>query len=101
VKKISVVGLLLSSLLLAGCTQSQTNTSSQTTSSTPTETQKTGDTTKTGKITQISDKFFLEQPGKQPMQIDSYKVDLKTYIGKTVKITGQYSGDTLFVGSIE
>lgn len=98
-KKLFLSGLVCSTIVLAGCT-SQPATP-QTNSSTPTETQKQGNTTKTGQVTQLAGKFYLQQPGQQPLQIDSYTVDLKNYIGKTVTITGEYSGDTLFVGQIQ
>ncbi len=90
---------------LAACTaKSPAPATSQTTNTSqdvPTTTQKKGDTVKTGKILQINSKFFIQEPGKPPADIDSYTVNLGSYVGQTVKITGEYSGDTLFVGKIE
>jgi len=63
--------------------------------------QKSGDTTKTGTISEISGKYYLQQPGGIPEQIESLSVDLGMYVGQTVTVTGQFSGDTLFVGSVE
>lgn len=63
--------------------------------------EKVGDTTLTGKITKVGDKYFITVSGKQPQDLDSYSVDLSQYVGKTVTVTGQYSGDTLFVGKVE
>jgi len=67
----------------------------------PATTQKSGITTKTGKITNTAGKFYLQEASQTPNEIDSYAVDLGEYVNKTVTVSGQYSGDTLFVGSIE
>lgn len=69
--------------------------------SNPGATQKSGTTTKTGKITSSDGKFYLQEAGQTPKEIDSYVVDLSEYSNQTVIVSGQYSGDTLFVGSIE
>ncbi len=63
--------------------------------------QKKGDTIKTGKLIKIGAQFYIQEPGKSPAQIDSYVVNLSSYVDQSVKITGQYSGDTLFVGKVE
>lgn len=68
--------------------------------SNPGATQKSGTTTKTGKITASDGKFYLQEVGQTPNEIDSYAVDLSEYANQTVTVSGQYSGDTLFVGSI-
>lgn len=67
----------------------------------PSATEKSGTTTKTGKITSNGGVFSLQEAGQTPKEIDSYAVDLSKYVGKTVTVTGQYSGDTLFVGSVK
>jgi hypothetical protein len=64
-------------------------------------TQKQGTTSKTGVITQAGGSFFIAAPGATPELIDSYSVDLAQYVGQSVTITGQFSGDTLFVGTVE
>lgn len=63
--------------------------------------QKVGTTTKTGKISNSGGVFYLQEAGQTPKEIDSYAIDLTEYVGQTVTASGQYSGDTLFVGSIE
>jgi len=63
--------------------------------------EKRGDTTKTGNITASGGRFFLTEAGSSPKEIESYALDLADYVGQTVTVTGQYSGDTLFVGSIQ
>ena len=67
----------------------------------PAATQKSGTTTKTGKVSNINGVFYLQETGQTPKEIDSYSVELKDYVGQMVTVSGQYSGDTLFVGSIE
>lgn len=89
-------------LLLAGCRPSAPAKNDATTTKTaPQAEQKAGDTTKSGKVTQIGSKFYLEQKGKEPLELDSYTVDLASHLGQTVTVTGQYSGNTLFVSAVE
>ena len=64
-------------------------------------TQKTGTTTKTGIISSSGGVFYLQESGQTPKEIDSYAINLADYLGQSVTVSGQYSGDTLFVGSIE
>lgn len=63
--------------------------------------QKIGDTSKTGVISENNGAFYLQEAGQTPAEIESYSVDLKQYIGQTVTVIGQYSGDTLFVGEVK
>ena len=94
--------VLLAGIFLTGCLPKHklTNNPNQTTT-TVTKQKKVGNTTLTGKITKAGDKYFITVSGKQPQDLDSYSVDLSQYVGKTVTVTGQYSGDTLFVGKIK
>lgn len=63
---------------------------------------KTGKTTKTGIVTKVSGKYFLSELGsQQTLPIDSYSLDLEQYVGKDVTVTGEYSGDELFVSEVE
>lgn len=104
---VALVTIATTGLLLAGCT-SQSNPATSTTNSTTQPAtgavkadQKVGDTTLSGTITQAGDQYLLSIPGQPAKGIDSYKVKLSEYVGKSVKVTGQYSGDTLFVSKIE
>ena len=67
----------------------------------PVAADKAGITTKTGEISSTGGRYYLQESGQSPKEIDSYVVELETYVGQTVTVSGQYSGDTLFVGSIE
>lgn len=104
-KKIIPLSLILgSAVLFSACTAKQPATEGikqNTTGAAPAADQKSGNTTKTGKITTASGKFFLTEAGQPPKEIESYQVQLGDYVGQTVTVTGQYSGDTLFVGSVE
>ncbi len=88
----------VSILLFTGCTARTPSIDSGTGSIESTE-RKQGDTTKQGIVNQIGEAFYLEVAGQQN-EIDSYSVDLSQYVGEHVTVTGQYSGDTLFVGEI-
>lgn len=107
--KLLVICLLfLGSVVLSACTKNDekrlNSTSEGMKSSTgivPAADQKSGDTTKTGTLTESNGKYFLQEPGGQPEMIESYVVDLSQYVGSSVTVTGQYSGDTLFVGEIQ
>jgi len=99
-KNISLVGVLIvSGLVLAGCGPTSTPTSVK--SNAPAAEQKTGTTTKMGVISTQGGKFFIQAAGKQPEEIDSYSIDLNAYVGQTVTVEGQFSGNTLFVGSLK
>lgn len=107
-KKITPILVMLAAVvLLSGCLgQPQTTTPAgektpTTKTSVPGAEQKSGETTKTGTISTAGGKFFLTEPGQPPREISSYAIKLADYVGKSVTVTGQYSGDTLFVGKIK
>ena len=93
--------VLTSGLFLGGCLPKHELTNNPNQGTTVIEKkEKVGDTTLTGKITKVGDKYFITVGAKSPAEIDSYSVKLGDYVGQTVTVTGQYSGDTLFVGKI-
>lgn len=99
-----LIALFSSAFIFTACnasTPSATSSSATSQQNPATTTQKKGNTVKTGKIVKLGDKFFIQETGKQPAEIDSYNINLSSYLNQTVKITGEYSGDTLFVGKIE
>lgn len=101
-KGIFLATLLSSSLLFTACIKSaETTTPVNNSGTAPAATEKSGDTVKTGVISEVGGIFMLKEGAKQPIEIESYAVDLSAYVGQTVTVTGQYSGDTLFVGSVE
>ena len=93
--------IVMMSVGLSACRSSTPTTSSSATSDTTSSTVKTGDTIKTGTRTEINGKFYLQEVGGSPKEIDSYAVDLKPYVNQKITVTGQYSGDTLFVGKVQ
>lgn len=99
-KKISFFTIiLLSSFGVAGCSMLKTSTQ-QDVSSTE---QKTGNTQLTGTIFVQSNRVYLKNIAEKPqdtLEIDSYSIDLQSFSGKHVQVTGQYSGDTLFVAQV-
>ena len=58
-------------------------------------------TTLSGSITSNGGKYYIGGPGQPPKELDSYTIKLENYVGKTVKVTGQYSGTTLFVDTVQ
>lgn len=99
-----LAAVLGASLVLAGCTATQPTTAptGSTGQDQPNAAEKkVGDTVMTGAISQVGEKYFITVAGQTPKEIESYLVKLSDYVGITVTITGQYSGDTLFVGKIE
>ncbi len=92
--------VLISGVFLTGCLPKHnlTNNPAETIKSAR---EKIGNTTLTGKITKVGNKYFITVSGKQPQDLDSYSMKLGQYVGQTVTVTGQYSGDTLFVGKIK
>jgi hypothetical protein len=103
VKTVGLVGL--TAVILAGCTAGGTSSTpkvdsgSQDALEKPAE--KVGTTTISGKLTQTGEQFFITVAGKPPQEISSYKLDFAPFVGKTVKVSGQFSGNTLFVSQIE
>lgn len=102
-KKLAFLALVVVSAgFFSACTAQQSTTNPTTnTGAVPAADQKSGDTTKTGTITTASGKYFLTEAGQPPKEVESYQVDLSSYVGQTVTVTGQYSGDTLFIGSVQ
>lgn len=103
-KKSGLFAILLSSIVLfSGCIGGATVETDKNSdiNNVPAADQKSGDTTKTGTISSAGGKYFLTEPGQPPREIESYSVSLADFVGQTVTVTGQYSGDTLFVGKIE
>jgi hypothetical protein len=81
-------------------TQTSPTTTQTQASSAPGATEKSGTTTKSGKIAKAGNSYLL-QVGTQSIGIDSYSIDLSQYVGQQVTVSGQYSGDTLFVTSVQ
>ncbi len=65
------------------------------------EEEKKGDITKTGTVVKTANAYFLVETNGNKVELDSYKYQLSEYEGKVVTVTGQYSGDTLFVGNLQ
>lgn len=98
-----VLAVAMSGALLTGCglTKTTTPAAQPATGGAPAAEQKVGDTTKVGTVSESSGRFYLNVTGQPPQEIDSYSVDLSGYVGQSVTVTGQFSGNTLFVGSIK
>ena len=97
--------LVMSGVVLAGCSQSTpaggSDSAAGSAAGVPAAADKQGDTSKTGAISEAGGRFFIQPTGGQSEEIESYNVDLGEYVGQTVTVTGQFSGDTLFVATVE
>jgi len=93
----AVLVIVFLSVLLSGCSILQSPVATPAGSAD----QKQGDTQLTGVISATSSGFLLTTD-TLTIAIDSYALDLSAYLDQgPVTVTGQYSGDTLFIGSIE
>jgi hypothetical protein len=93
------VTLCIMSLSFAGCAK---NASAPVPSPSPVadSSEKVGTTTKSGKVSKVGNSFLL-QSGNQSIGLDSYSIDLSAYVDQQVTVSGQYSGDTLFVTTVQ
>lgn len=99
-KKLGLLSIMVSMVFLAGCS-SQPTSSEQNANDTQSELEKkSGDTTKKGNLRKVDDKFYLEESGGAKFEVESYAYELDDYANQTITVTGQYSGDTLFIGKI-
>lgn len=96
---------IVSATLFSGCTLFPTKSAKEFFSTpengTPSEAQKVGQTQKTGQLMKLNEKYYLQMPGQPPLEVDSYKIDLSSHVNTTVTVSGQYSGNTLFIGEIQ
>lgn len=61
----------------------------------------TGNTTLEGVVSFADGRYFLKDSNNDLSEVDSLQLSLQPYIGNQVKVTGQYSGDTLMISKIE
>lgn len=90
--------LLSATVLLSACTTAPTAVTEEQAPGMTTE--KQGDTTLNGTLTKLDEKYYIQSPGQPQQEVDSYSIELDEYTGKSVSATGQFSGTTLFVGTI-
>lgn len=92
IKRTYLLGLIFVGFSLAGC-----NLVAQ-----PADmTEESPTVTLSGTLTAAGGKFTLATPDRKTVDLDSRQVDLSTYSGKQVTVSGQYSGTTLFVSTIQ
>jgi len=92
--------VVIGGLVFSGCLPKHELTNNPNQAPVDVNNKKVGDTTKSGLITKIGRKYFITEAGGEPVEIDSYSLDLSQYVGKMADVTGQYSGDTLFVREV-
>ena len=75
--------------------------SSRQTTQPTTQTPKSVNTTLTGVLKSATgETSFMIVSGGKTTRVASYSLQLDEYVGRNVKITGQYSGNTLYVDAI-
>ncbi len=62
---------------------------------------KQGKISATGTLVRRDNTYYVESNSKAPIAVDSNEMSLHAFEGEMVTVTGQYSGDTLFVGKIQ
>jgi uncharacterized lipoprotein YajG len=94
-KTLMLLGLGLGALMLSGCSKGAQ------TATTPSAAPASINTTLTGTVVKNGAGFVLDQGNRKTTAIDSYTQKFDAYVGKTITVTGQYSGTTLFVDVIK
>lgn len=84
------VTLFVTSLFLGGCLTAQ-QADIQT---------ENPNITLTGTLNKAGSRFSLSIVGKPSIELDSRKINLDQYTGRSISVTGQYSGTTLFVDRV-
>lgn len=90
--------VIASSVLLSACQAGTPNTDTSLDQTTP-ENQRSGFTTLQGTV-QTQGATTLLQQGTETTPLQSYSLNLSEYDGQEVTVTGQFSGDELFVTEI-
>ncbi len=62
--------------------------------------QKNSEVSMTGMLSKNGELYFITDSAGALHDIETYSVSFDEYIGKTVTVSGQYSGNTLFVTEI-
>ncbi len=83
----------------SGCLPSTQETDQKNTQVSQDSLNKSGFTTLKGTLTQQGTSFLL-QTVSGPIVLQSLELDLSTFTGQSVTVTGKYSGDELFVSEI-
>lgn len=91
-KKI-ILGIVLATFILGGCTSAQTQTTK--------EKIEQNVVTKVGTISTKSGSDYLLVTSDGIVNITSNKVNLDIWLKKPIRVTGMYSGSTLYVDELE
>lgn len=87
----AVLGL---GLVLSGCVGGPSTEPVDTVAESPVKTIK-------GEIRVAGNSFFIDEGTGRSTEIISRKLDLGSYIGNSVEVTGEFSGTTLYVDEIK
>jgi len=84
-------------MLFSGCTQDNNGSNSAQSDSFE---QKNTTITLTGKLTKSGNLYLVTDSAGVAHDVETYSADFDSYLGETVTVSGQYSGNTLFVSQI-
>lgn len=92
-----LVVLVFSAGFFSACVKGNSTTDSM--NSTGLE-QKNQDISLSGTISKNGELYFITDSAGAIHDVETYSVDFELYVGKQVTVTGQYSGNTLYVTEI-
>ena len=94
---LSVFVILISTSLFSGCSLTKDLAKLDTSGALEA---KNAEISLTGKITKNGDLYFITDSAGTIHDVETYSVDFNEYVGQQVTVSGQYSGNTLFVTTI-
>lgn len=92
--------LVVCAIIFSGCQIQKTIDTNVSETKMLDDPKKEGDSSISGLLVKVGDTYNIVGVDGKHTEVDSYKIDLSEYVNKQVVLTGQYSGDTLFVGSV-
>lgn len=95
---LSLVVLSCTAVLLSGCAVGQQETTGQTPAANLED--KNTEIEVSGVVSGSGENFFITDGSGKVHSVDSYSIEFANLVGTTVTVSGQYSGDTLFVSEL-
>ncbi|MBP7700905.1 hypothetical protein KA111_02465 [Candidatus Woesebacteria bacterium] len=62
---------------------------------------KNSETSITGKISKSGDLYLISTAQGKTQDLESYSINFDNYVGKTITVVGEFSGNTLFVTEVK
>lgn len=97
---LSLIFLVIFATFLSGCTQ-KVNDGAINILSNPELENKNQEVVLSGLLTHPGDLYLITTNSGKIQDLESYTINFDDYVGKNVEVTGEYSGNTLFVTEIK